>query len=115
MNHRLRSGYILCRCGCLTLPTGSKGVPPLAFREASGISTFLYASRSSDKVLVPPLFHVRAFASCAEAHMPSADFCLFILPPHGGNSTQADRQISPGIAHALSSRVPVASTSTPSG
>ena len=47
--------------------------------------------------------------------MPSADFCPSILPSHDGSSTKADGQISPGIAHRLSSHIPVASTSTPSG
>jgi len=69
-------------------------VPPLPFRESSGIPAFLPASLSSVKVSVPsPLFHVRAFApSCAEATMPSADFCPSILPSHDGSSTgQANR------------------------
>lgn len=38
--------------------------------------------------------------------MPSADFCRFIASPLDDTSTEANRQISPGIAHSPSRLCP---------
>ena len=50
----------------------------------------------------------------AQRTMPSADLCPPILPSHDESSPKADGQISPGIAHQLSSHMPVAYTPIPS-
>src|SRR5262245_42728620 len=52
-----------------------------------------------------PVFHVRAFVPFA-TNMPSADFWQSFPTPLNVGSTQADRQISPGIAHSPSRLCP---------
>ena len=75
----------------------SEEVPSLPFRESSGISTFLSASFSSVKVSVPSALSCSGLPFLHEGTMPSADFCLGILPPHDGSSPFGHTDRSPRV------------------
>jgi hypothetical protein len=73
----------------------------------SGLSAILSASPAVIEIRVSsPLLHVRAFSWVEQPTMPSADFCCSFLSPFDDSSTQAEQQISPGIAHSPSRLCP---------
>src|SRR2546426_6369428 len=96
------SGFV---CPTATEPASAPTPDPGRFRLPSPLwAALVCASALLARIEVccpTPVFHVRPFAYLL-ATMASADFWWSFPTPLDAGSTQADRQISPGMAHSPS-------------
>ncbi len=108
-------GVSVCRSACWMKRSSTVGIPRERFPLPPGFGVSTRLTGRDTYVPEMSCSLMRAFPSCTKALCPR----LTSVRPSSCLTTevalQAAGQISPGIAHWLSSHIPVASTPTPSG